>query len=211
MGEFLDEAARILAAPMPRRRAIRLLGSAFAAAIVGHAAYASAATCTPPSYSCGNGNANSICCPPNTCCAKRGNKAACCTTGQCVCDNGTCASSTGGTCPSGCAVCPPGLAQGGGASGNYLVAVPAGAAVAGATLPAMKQTGANCATQQVSGGPQLFSCGNGKDYSICCPTGACCAKQGKKAACCAKGQCVCGNGTCAVATNGACPRGCSVC
>jgi len=205
MGEFFDEAARILATPMPRRRAMRLLGGAFAAAIVGTAARANAATCTPPTYSCGNGNANSICCPPNTCCAKRGNSAACCQTGQCVCENGTCASSTGGNCPSGCALCPPGLAQGGGSNTAYLAAVPAGAAVVGATIPAAaKQPGANCATGE-------FSCGNNASSALCCPTGACCAKSGKKAACCVKGQCVCGNGTCAVATNGTCPKGCKTC
>lgn len=204
MGEFLDQAARILATPMPRRRALRLLGSAIAAAIVGNAARASA----QGTYYCGNGVANRISCPANTCCAKHGNKAACCQIGFCTCSNGTCAASSGSACPSGCKACTAATTggsskSGDGVSGPALAAIPAGAVVASAAIPATKVQTATCATDQ-------FSCGT--SGPICCPAGTCCASQGKKNACCSKGQCVCGNGTCATArADGSCPRGCSIC
>ncbi len=110
MDSFFDATARILASPMPRRQAFRLIGSALAATVLGVLGQKSAAAAKPPScvspqYSCGNGVANSICCNPGTCCAKHGNDAACCLPGQCTCGNGTCASSSGGRCASGCTVC----------------------------------------------------------------------------------------------------------
>jgi hypothetical protein len=123
MDKLFDDVARILAAPMPRRRAFRLLGGAVAAALAGTVGSKSLSafggdqkktgkfdTCTAAQlqtgmYNCGNGVANQICCPAGTCCAAHGNDAACCTAGQCTCSNGTCASSTGGSCPKNCTRC----------------------------------------------------------------------------------------------------------
>lgn len=65
MDRFFDEAARILAGPMPRRRAVALLGGALLAAILG--AHPSAQiTCTggcPGGQKCcpGQGGANNFC------------------------------------------------------------------------------------------------------------------------------------------------------
>ena len=106
MDYFFDEAARILATRMPRRKAFRLIGGALAAAAV--AAFGvqpvHAAKCNnqspPNSFTCGTGSAQ-VCCPPNTCCASNGKVASCCGKGTCVGSNGTCAASTGGHCTAG--------------------------------------------------------------------------------------------------------------
>ena len=105
MDHFFDETARILATPMPRRKAFRLIAGALTAAVV--AAIGSrpvSAQCPPGQTVCGKGK-NAICCPPNTCCADNGSRAICCGRGQCFCNNGTCAASTGGKCPGGCTIC----------------------------------------------------------------------------------------------------------
>ena len=112
MDKLLDDVARILASPLDRRRAMRMLGGALTAAVVGAlgSTSLSAAKCTTAQtnggmFTCGNGAANQICCPAGTCCASHGNAAACCTKGQCTCTNGTCASSSGGVCPFNCTKC----------------------------------------------------------------------------------------------------------
>ena len=114
MDHLIDNLARILATPMPRRNTFRLIGGAMAAAaaaVMGIQPVGAAQQgCTKAQlasgmFGCGNGTANSICCAPGTCCASHGNAAACCTRGQCTCSNGTCAASVGGNCPSGCARC----------------------------------------------------------------------------------------------------------
>lgn len=51
----------------------------------------------------------------------------------------------------------------------------------------------------------------GHPDAICCPPGTCCTSAGRKRACCAKGSCVCHNGTCAASTGARCPSGCSKC
>ena len=108
MDYFFDETARILATPIPRRKAFRLIASALAAAVV--AAFsvqpASAVTCTGGTpQTCGRGMGQ-ICCAATQCCAAAGAaKAACCNKGQCTCSNGTCAASSGGACPGGCSFC----------------------------------------------------------------------------------------------------------
>jgi len=66
MDRFFDEAARILAGPMPRRRAVALLGGALFAAILGTNASAQL-TCNPgclDGQKCcpGSGGANNFCC-----------------------------------------------------------------------------------------------------------------------------------------------------
>jgi hypothetical protein len=101
MGDFFEQAARILATPMPRRRAFRLLGGVFAAAISGVALSAQAPNnCETQDgeFTCGNGRANSKCCPSNTCCAKHGNVANCCPNGSCIFPDGTCGASVNNAC-----------------------------------------------------------------------------------------------------------------
>ena len=108
MNDLIDNVSRILATPMPRRRALKLFGGALAAAVVAVAGVqpASAAGCKKGEVgtTCGSGT-NAKCCTPGTCCAVKGTVVTCCTKTQCVCSNGTCASSTGGVCPSGCSKC----------------------------------------------------------------------------------------------------------
>jgi hypothetical protein len=108
MNELIDNVSRILATPMPRRKAMKLFGGALAAAVVafGGGQSLSAAGCKKNEVgtTCGAGT-NAKCCTPGTCCAVKGNVVACCTKAQCTCTNGTCASSTAGVCPSGCTKC----------------------------------------------------------------------------------------------------------
>ena len=111
MDVLLDNLARVLATPMPRRKAFRLLGGAIASALFAAsgaarvaAAQCTTANCPAPSKCCGSGN-NSICCASTTCCANKGSVTTCCAKGRCVCTNGTCANSTSGQCPTGCGPC----------------------------------------------------------------------------------------------------------
>ena len=105
MSDLIDNVARILATPMPRRKAMKLFGGALAAAIVALAGAqpVKAATCTQNSDCTGNGK---VCCQ-GTCVGQ-----SCCVsgvkhcTGQCACPDGTCSSSTGGNCTNaGCTLC----------------------------------------------------------------------------------------------------------
>jgi hypothetical protein len=111
MNDFFDNVSRILATPMPRRKALRLFGGALAAAVVAVAGIQplSAAKCAKTaaagSKDCGTGS-SAQCCPPNTCCASNGKTvSACCGKKSCTCTNGTCAASSGGHCPTGCTIC----------------------------------------------------------------------------------------------------------
>ena|SRR5438445_4827388 len=108
MDYFFDETARILATPMPRRKAFRLIGGALAAAVVAAigAQPVGAVTCSDGTpQTCGK-NKNQICCTATQCCAAAGaGMARCCNPGQCTCNNGTCAASTGGACPHDCVRC----------------------------------------------------------------------------------------------------------
>jgi hypothetical protein len=107
MDELIDNIARILATPMPRRKAVRVIGRAFVTAAVAGIGVrrVSAATCVAPTFSCGN-DATAPCCARNQCCALKGTKSGmCCNRGYCVCSNGTCPSSSGGPCPTGCFLC----------------------------------------------------------------------------------------------------------
>src|SRR6266849_260505 len=101
MSYLIDDVARILATPMPRRKAVRLVGGALAAALLGPFAVrrAGADDCDSPNVKCGGGgdegDDDKICCPPGTCCATHGHTHHCCKKNQCTCQNGTCASSNG--------------------------------------------------------------------------------------------------------------------
>ena len=105
MADFFDQVARILATPMPRRRAFRLFGAAFAAAMVGtNVVSADSGNCKAPQKACGNG-ANGKCCPANTCCAAKGIMTSCCSVGQCTTEDGTCVMSQQNQCPKGTKLC----------------------------------------------------------------------------------------------------------
>jgi hypothetical protein len=113
MNDLIDNVSRILATPMPRRKALRLFGGALAAAVVAVAGIQplSAAKCnkaalTAGSRDCGTGS-SSQCCPTGTCCASNvKGVSACCGKGTCYCNTtGTCGASTGGHCPTGCSMC----------------------------------------------------------------------------------------------------------
>jgi len=106
MDRILDEMARVLASPMPRRKAFRFIGGVVAAAVVGaFSAQPASAACGTGQSTCGKGG-NQTCCNANQCCATNGAAGArCCNQGQCYCSNGTCAASSGGSCPGGCSKC----------------------------------------------------------------------------------------------------------
>jgi len=108
MNDLIDNLARILATPMPRRKAFKLFGGALAAAVVtfagGQALQAAGCKKGEVGNTCGSGT-NAKCCAPGTCCAVKGSVVGCCAKNSCVCSNGTCASSTGGRCPAGCTAC----------------------------------------------------------------------------------------------------------
>ena len=102
MSYRIDDIARALATPMPRRSAIAYLGGIFAgmflAALPMRAASCTTSkdcpkgqcrnpntkTCISSSLgtSCGNGS-NAVCCTAGTTCCAGGNVALCCTSGQC--------------------------------------------------------------------------------------------------------------------------------
>jgi hypothetical protein len=113
MDLLLDSIARILATEPSRRKMLRLLGGAFASAVVGAFAVQplSATTCTPDQVKYGaktcGGGPNQQCCPPKTCCVAGGQAktSRCCDNGMCYCANGSCAASKGGKCPGGCTMC----------------------------------------------------------------------------------------------------------
>ena len=108
MSDLFDNVARILATPMPRRKALKLFGGALAAAVVAAAGTqpVKAAACKKgeTGSTCGNGS-NAKCCAPGTCCAVKGSVVNCCAKNTCTCSNGTCAPSTGAVCPPGCTKC----------------------------------------------------------------------------------------------------------
>jgi hypothetical protein len=79
MNDFIDNVSRILATPMPRRKAMKLFGGAFAAAVVALAGAqpAQAASCKPPTpATCGTGS-NATCCKNSNCCYGTNGKSCC--------------------------------------------------------------------------------------------------------------------------------------
>ena len=91
--DLFDEAARILASPVPRRRALKLLGGALVAAIVGTvgSTRAGAQACSP---ACGN---NQKCCSgsPNFCVQQN---RTCCGNTSCAANMACCGTGPGATC-----------------------------------------------------------------------------------------------------------------
>ncbi len=87
MNDLIDNVSRILATPMPRRKALRLFGGALAAAVVAFAGNQSlSAACTGTQVMCGTKCCPKGCCTKTTCCAKN----------SFVCPDGTCSASKGG-------------------------------------------------------------------------------------------------------------------
>ena len=87
MNDLIDNVSRILATPMPRRKAMKLFGGALAAAVVAFAGNQSvSAACTGTQVMCGTKCCPKGCCTKNTCCAKN----------SFVCPDGTCSASKGG-------------------------------------------------------------------------------------------------------------------
>lgn len=79
MNDFFDNVSRILATPMPRRKAMKLFGGALAAAVVAFAGGqpAQAAGCKAPTpATCGSGNTAS-CCKNTNCCYGTNGKSCC--------------------------------------------------------------------------------------------------------------------------------------
>jgi hypothetical protein len=88
MSELIDNVARILATPMPRRKAMKLFGGALAAAAfaVSGARPASAAACKNGQVTCGSGP-KAPCCKSGCCYGPGGNN--CCSGGYLL-PNGSC-------------------------------------------------------------------------------------------------------------------------
>ena len=77
MNDFIDNVSRILATPMPRRKAMKLFGGAFAAAVVAFAGGQTAeAACKAGQVTCGTG-AGSTCCKSSSCCYGTNGKSCC--------------------------------------------------------------------------------------------------------------------------------------
>jgi len=98
MNFLIDDVVRILATPMPRRKAFRLIGGLLAAAFMTTIGEQRASA-----VSCGA----TLACPTGfVCCKPQGNvnNGICCAHGTCCCGGGgegNCQASSGGTCPSG--------------------------------------------------------------------------------------------------------------
>jgi len=98
MDRFFDEAARILARPIPRRKAMRLIFGAMGGAIITaftEKALIAAARCT-----CGSSQCQTTACPgsPSTsCCPSNGPEQVCCGTNAC-CKSTACCNTASGTC-----------------------------------------------------------------------------------------------------------------
>jgi len=114
---LLDNVARIMASQVPRRQAVKLIASGFAAAVMAHFGIRSLLAQTSPSLTqgsnsvkCGNGYCppgssciNKQCCPSNLVCGSGTSQTCCPPLSTCI-DNNCCASSQvcGKTC------CPAG-------------------------------------------------------------------------------------------------------
>jgi hypothetical protein len=79
LANFLDDAARILASPIPRRRALKLLGGALAGVFAGTFA-ATTASADTKGTKCGN-----ITCPAGATCCTTGSQPFCATDGKNSC------------------------------------------------------------------------------------------------------------------------------
>jgi hypothetical protein len=97
MSYFLDDVARILASPMPRRQSLRLLGGLIAGTFLGNLGIRQAIAQQSSANAetrCGTG---SLTCKSNQVCCTTGSKPFCVTMGKSCCGNTSC-SSTAQTC-----------------------------------------------------------------------------------------------------------------
>jgi hypothetical protein len=112
MGDFFDEAARILASQMPRRKAFKLLGGALVGGIVAALGTQRAMAATPECTDNGQssckctktpGGSGPSCAANYHCCGFRTPKPVCCSGAKCCnITTGTCDASAGGNgglCP----------------------------------------------------------------------------------------------------------------
>ena len=201
MSEFLDDLARSLAQPMPRRRALVLLGRALVAAALpavlrpAPARANSCQGCTDPNLRlCRNGTGqicSFVCCPPDQLCCTAQHGVICCNPSSCY----TCGKVVSG-------------------QEEYASCVPKDGAVfcsdfccrAGQTC-----CGSGCC-------PPGTSCCGGKD---CCPSTEVCSRKGKckckkgraKKKCgnigkCCKGETCCGGADCCAPGETCCDKTC---
>ena len=75
MNDLIDNVSRILATPMPRRKAMKLFGGALAAAVVAFVgAQPAEAACAKGQVTCGT---NGACCKNSSCCYGANGKVCC--------------------------------------------------------------------------------------------------------------------------------------
>jgi len=199
MNTLFDDIARIIASPVSRRQAVRLVSGAIGGAVLTslglarpfQAGAAAAVTCPTGSSPCTNGT-KSACCVNDAqkCCNDVG--AYCCTSSQ-TCCRGKCCTSGAICCRGKCckagpdhshpcvgAVCPSGLAKdaaiAGGVGGGTAATVAALASSKGCPSGQSK-CGSTCC-------PNSQTCCGGKN---CCTPGTICCPGGGQALCCGAG------------------------
>ncbi len=171
MSYLIDDVARVVASPIPRRQALRFLGGAIATGIFGTlgAKLASAAGCPRGTTACG-----SVCCESGKiCCNEAGYKPFCATNGKSCCG--------GNSCDGGHTCCR---------TGSKPFQVTRGKACCGNT--ACNKGSICCTTSSrpfcATGGKKCCgstACGNGQ---ACCNTVCCAAHQ-----ICKNGRCLASN------------------
>lgn len=87
MSYLIDDVARILASPMPRRQALRFLSGALASGVLGTfgAKWADAAACPKGTTACGT-----TCCEKGKACCTSSSKPFCITAGKICCGSTSC-------------------------------------------------------------------------------------------------------------------------
>ena len=196
MSKLLDEISRIIASPLSRREAFRLVSRAVGGAALGSLGLGRVARAlgppAPAQVGCPSGKTacGPICCGSDqTCCLnKDGTTATCCSSGQTCCGGRCC---KGKKCCSG-TCCPLGPM-----TRRALI----GGAVAGAVTATVLGTrggGATAVTNPPAPAPSCPAgttrCGT-KTPVVCCASGQTCCGSGTTAVCCAKNV-VCCNSKC---------------
>jgi len=91
MSSVIDDLSRILASPLPRRQAFKLMSGAIAGALLGALGHRTASAqppaCPSGTTHCGTG---SLCCPSTKICCTTGTKPFCITRGKTCCGNTAC-------------------------------------------------------------------------------------------------------------------------
>ena len=179
MNHLVDDAARILASPIPRRRMLRMLGGLIAGGLLGTVGIkrANAATCSP------------ACKPGQLCCPGVGGPAFCIAAGKLCCGSSSC--NAGQTCcngPSGSKICSP---AGGFCCGTTTCNAGQTCCGSGASAYCIAAGKLCCGTGSCNAGQQC--CGTGTS-TYCSPSGgSCCGNTGPG---CSASQHCCGNMVC---------------